>query len=126
MIIIPLWFAVAVATAILAEIKGRTGLGWFLLGLLFSLFALLVIFCLPTLKHHVGHASGPGPINMSGRANLSIAFGATGLARLAKGLLLAGLLLGLATWATRQQPTAPQRVEPASKGGGSILHKASQ
>lgn len=40
----------AFITAYYAEKKGRNVLGWFILGLLFTIFALLVIYFLPSLK----------------------------------------------------------------------------
>lgn len=44
-----IWFLFAVLTAVVASSKGRTGLGWFLLGALFGIFALILVAILPNL-----------------------------------------------------------------------------
>ena len=36
-----IWLACGILSAVVAESKGRSGLGWFLLGLVFGVFALL-------------------------------------------------------------------------------------
>lgn len=43
------WMASAVACAIVASIKGRSALGWFLLGVLLGVIALLVVLSLSSL-----------------------------------------------------------------------------
>lgn len=48
--IILIWIICAVVCAIIASAKGRTGFGWFLLGLVFGIFALVLVACLPSLK----------------------------------------------------------------------------
>jgi hypothetical protein len=42
------WFGIAVITGIAASARGRSGFGWFLLGLLFSLLALIAVLVLPS------------------------------------------------------------------------------
>lgn len=44
------WIGMAVACAIVATNKGRSGFGWFLLGLLLSLIALIIVLVLPSLR----------------------------------------------------------------------------
>ena len=44
-----IWFVFAVLTAVIASSKGRTGFGWFLLGALFGIFALILVAILPNL-----------------------------------------------------------------------------
>lgn len=44
------WVGVAIACAIVAGNKGRSGFGWFILGMLFSLMALLIVLVLPSIK----------------------------------------------------------------------------
>ena len=48
------WACAAVACAIVASIKGRNVFGWFLLGALFSLIALLIVLSLPSIKTDPG------------------------------------------------------------------------
>lgn len=45
-----IWVSFGVLTAIVAGIKGRTIIGWFLLGFLFSFFALIVLLVLPKVE----------------------------------------------------------------------------
>ncbi|MCM2440712.1 hypothetical protein HGO34_13405 [Agrobacterium vitis] len=45
-----LWFICGVVTAIIATAKGRSGVGWFFVGLLISIFGIILIACLPSLK----------------------------------------------------------------------------
>jgi 4-hydroxybenzoate polyprenyltransferase len=44
------WLLFAVVTAIVASSRGRSGFGWFILGLLFSFFALILVALLPSIK----------------------------------------------------------------------------
>lgn len=44
------WFGIAVLTGIAASSRGRSGFGWLLLGLLFSLLALIAVLVLPSKK----------------------------------------------------------------------------
>lgn len=44
------WIAIAGVTAMVASSKGRSGFGWFILGLLLSLLALVLVALLPSLK----------------------------------------------------------------------------
>lgn len=43
-----LWIVIAVITSIIAVAKGRSFIGWFLIGFLFSLFALVLVIVLPS------------------------------------------------------------------------------
>lgn len=52
------WIGSAILTAIVAGRKGRSVLLWMVLGGIFSLFALLVIACLPSTEDR---PSGPSP-----------------------------------------------------------------
>lgn len=45
-----LWFGIAAAAGLAANARGRDGLGWFMLGVFFSIFALIVVFILPSKK----------------------------------------------------------------------------
>lgn len=44
------WLFFSIASAVVASSKGRSGFGWFILGLLFSFFAFIVVAVLPSLK----------------------------------------------------------------------------
>lgn len=61
--ILLIWLVFAVATAAVAGSKGRSVIGWFLLGVLFSLIALIVVACLPSLtaSSAAGFLSTPSP-----------------------------------------------------------------
>lgn len=50
MAIVIFWTGIAIACSIVAYTKDRSRVGWFLLGLLFSLLSLLIILVLPSLK----------------------------------------------------------------------------
>jgi len=50
-----LWLGCAVAATWIGVAKGRSGLAWAMLGLLFGLFALIVVACLPR------RIQGPAP-----------------------------------------------------------------
>lgn len=43
-----IWVAFGVVCAFVAPSRGRSGLGWFFLGVLFSVFALIVLLALPS------------------------------------------------------------------------------
>ena len=45
-----LWLVIAVVTGIVASSRGRSGFGWFILGFLISIFALILVALLPSLK----------------------------------------------------------------------------
>ncbi len=55
-----LWLGLAVAAGVVGSSKGRSGFGWFLLGLLFSLIALIIVACLPS-KRAMIIQNGPTP-----------------------------------------------------------------
>lgn len=55
------WFACAVVCAIVASSKGRSGFGWFVLGALFSIFALLLVIVLPSQKDTGRDPNAPSP-----------------------------------------------------------------
>lgn len=42
------WLGIAIVTGIAASSRGRTGFGWFLLGCLFSILALIAVLVLPS------------------------------------------------------------------------------
>lgn len=65
-----IWGAFAVCCGVIAGAKGRSSFGWFILGLLFSIFALIVIAVIPSVQHHQRGHNG-GPINMSGNPHFS-------------------------------------------------------
>jgi hypothetical protein len=44
------WFGIAVLTGVAASSKGKTGFGWFVLGAMFSILALLIIVVLPSFR----------------------------------------------------------------------------
>lgn len=44
------WIVIAGFTAAVASSKGRSGFGWFVLGCLFSLIALIAVAVMPSLK----------------------------------------------------------------------------
>ncbi len=48
--ILTLWIVVAIVAAIVASNKGRSGLGWFLLCVLLTPLAILILLVLPSLK----------------------------------------------------------------------------
>jgi hypothetical protein len=50
MTLIIFWFGLAIVTAIAASSKGRFTFGWFLLGLIFPLLALILVAILPSRK----------------------------------------------------------------------------
>lgn len=52
------WVGCAVVSAIVAGAKGRSSFGWLIIGIVFGLFALIVIACLPSIK--------PQPVVMAG------------------------------------------------------------
>mgnify|MGYP000184445206 CR=1 FL=1 len=47
---IVIWLAFAIVTAIIASNKGRSGLGWLILGAIFGIFALIVIVVISSVK----------------------------------------------------------------------------
>jgi hypothetical protein len=50
MTLIIFWLGLAVVTAIVASSKGRFSFGWFLLGCIFPLFALILVALMPAVK----------------------------------------------------------------------------
>lgn len=48
------WVGIAAACAIVASNKGRSGAGWFFIGLLFSVIAFIIILVLPSVKSDPG------------------------------------------------------------------------
>lgn len=64
------WLAFAVCCGLVAGAKGRSSLGWFILGMLFSIFALIVIAVIPSvMREPRGHRDGA--INMTGNSHYS-------------------------------------------------------
>ena len=47
--VVVLWFLCGVTCAVIANSKGRSGAGWFMLGCLLSVFAVIMIACMPRL-----------------------------------------------------------------------------
>jgi hypothetical protein len=52
--LVAFWFGIAVVTGIVGSSKGRSGFGWFVLGGLFSILALIVVLVQPSLKAVAG------------------------------------------------------------------------
>ena len=52
-----LWCILAVACGVVASSKDRSFFGWFVLGFLFSLIALIVVACLPSRRRGVAPPS---------------------------------------------------------------------
>jgi hypothetical protein len=44
------WIAFAVLCAVIASSKGRSGFGWFFLGAIFGVFALIAVIAMPAVK----------------------------------------------------------------------------
>ncbi len=44
------WLAIAVACGVIGASKGRSAFGWVLLGGLFSVIALVIVACLPSIR----------------------------------------------------------------------------
>ena len=51
----------AIGTAVVASAKGRSAFGWLILGCLFSLLALILVACLPSLKQPALAPDAPRP-----------------------------------------------------------------
>jgi hypothetical protein len=52
------WLGIAIITGIAASSRGRSGFGWFILGCLFSIFALLAVLIMSSQKRD---PSAPSP-----------------------------------------------------------------
>ena len=61
--ILALWFVMAVITAIVASSRGRSAFGWFLIGCLLSVFGLILVALLPSLKQT---SQGTAPVFVGG------------------------------------------------------------
>lgn len=48
--IIAIWLVCAVVTAIIASSKGRSGGGWFFIGLILGIFGIILIACMPSIR----------------------------------------------------------------------------
>ena len=59
MTLILFWFGLAIVTAIAASSKGRFAFGWFLLGLIFPLLALILVAIVPAIKPADPNAPSP-------------------------------------------------------------------
>lgn len=62
--LIAVWFLCAIVTAIIASSKGRSGVGWFLVGCVIGIFGIILVACMPSLKkpagdYRVGAAPSP-------------------------------------------------------------------
>jgi hypothetical protein len=64
------WFGFAICCGVIAGAKARTALGWFLLGLVFGIFALICIACIPS-RQRAQAVTHVGPINMSGNPRIN-------------------------------------------------------
>ena len=49
----------AIAAAVIGAAKGRSGVGWFILGLPFGIFAVIIVACLPSLKQQAFAMQNP-------------------------------------------------------------------
>jgi len=45
-----IWVAFAIITALAANARGRSGLGWFILGAIFGLFALIAVLVMKDIS----------------------------------------------------------------------------
>ena len=59
--LVTFWVLSAIVTAIVASSKGRSTFGWFVLGCLISIFALILVALLPSLKAPPQSAGAPSP-----------------------------------------------------------------
>ncbi|ACM35620.1 MULTISPECIES: zinc ribbon domain-containing protein [Rhizobium/Agrobacterium group] len=48
--LVVLWIICGAVTAIIATSKGRSGVGWFFVGMLISIFGIILVACLPSVK----------------------------------------------------------------------------
>lgn len=55
------WLICAVVTAVIASSKGRSGLGWFFVGFFISVFGLILVIVLPSIKPAATYADAPTP-----------------------------------------------------------------
>ena len=55
------WLICAFVTAIIASSKGRSGVGWFFVGLLISVFGIILIACLPSVQTQDSKPVSNGP-----------------------------------------------------------------
>lgn len=60
-VVLIFWIVCAVACALVASSKGRSSVGWFILGLLFSVFALVIVACLSSVKKLLTATGEPIP-----------------------------------------------------------------
>lgn len=56
-----LWIAFAVVSAIVAGSKGRSAFGWFILGAIFGIFAMILVIVLPSQKVAPVDPNAPSP-----------------------------------------------------------------
>lgn len=68
-----LWIGFAVVTAIAASSRGRSGGGWFLLGMLFGVFALIAVLVMPKLSVEPVDTAVPLPGETKKRTELRLA-----------------------------------------------------
>jgi ribosomal protein L32 len=55
-----IWVGFAVVSGVIASGKGRSGIGWFVLGVFFGIFALIAVAFLPSLRpEEAAHQSHP-------------------------------------------------------------------
>lgn len=66
--VIMLWIVCAITAAVIAVGKGRSGFGWFIMGLLFSIFGIIMIACLPAKNQSYAVAGWPDADSESGHS----------------------------------------------------------
>jgi hypothetical protein len=45
--LLTIWIGCAIITGVIASTKGRSGIGWFLIGAVLGIFGVVIIACLP-------------------------------------------------------------------------------
>lgn len=58
MFLLMIWLLMAIGCAVIANAKNRSGVGWFLIGTIFGIFALIVIACLPRETRYLDTPQG--------------------------------------------------------------------
>ena len=59
------WLLCAIVAAVIANAKGRSGFGWFLIGLLISVFAIILVAAMPAIRAEPVRAA-PDPAMRTG------------------------------------------------------------
>lgn len=58
MLLIVIWLGCAIGCGAIASAKGRSGIGWGLIGLIFGVFALIIVACLPRATSYLDTQQG--------------------------------------------------------------------